>query len=145
MITESYEYTDFEDSTHYLFASEGQKGTIIKVVIFTFVEDNFWNLGFGDLNKGQIDGSVVSNNYDIVKLIGTIAKIAYEFSDKFPSRGIRIQPVDEKRKNLYNHVFRRHYTIINTTFYVSGYVNGQKEVYSPEKTYDIFELKRRFV
>ncbi len=143
MITESYNYINIKDKIEYLFASKGQQGMIIKIVSFTLLEGNLWNLAFGDLHKGNFDGTVISNNYDIVKIIGTIAKITYEFSDTYPLRSIYIKPVDEKRKRLYNHVFRRHYDFINDTFQIVGVKNGKEEPYSPDSVYDIFKLKRR--
>jgi hypothetical protein len=60
-------------------------------------------------------------------------------------RQIRIKPVDDKRKKLYNHVFRRHYTFINNIFQILGSFEEKKEAYTPEKMYDFFELKRRFI
>jgi hypothetical protein len=147
MITESYNYINIRDKIEYLFASRGEQGRIAKLVSFTHVEDDdeLWNLAFGDMINGQMNDSVISNNHDIVKIIGTVAKIAYEFSTEFPLRRIRIKPVDDKRKKLYNHVFRRHYAFINDNFHIVGSFEGQKEAYSPEKVYDFFELKRKFI
>ena len=145
MLKESYTYLVSPDKTIYLFQSEGKNGKITKVIAFTLVGRNLWNVGFGDLNEEQIDDSVVSNNHDIVKLISTVAKAIYEFSDKFPSRRIQIKPVDEKRKRLYNHVFRRNYEAINAIFQIKGINQMKKENYSPENFYDNFELKRKFV
>ncbi|MDZ7879797.1 MAG: hypothetical protein U5L45_19115 [Saprospiraceae bacterium] len=103
-----------------------------------------WNLGFGDWKDGKIDNSVVSNNNDIVRVISTVAKIAYEFSGNFPQRIIQIKPVDEKRKVLYNHIFRRNYATINVNFNINGFKGRKKEKYSPNKIYDRFELNRKF-
>ena len=53
---------------------------------------------------------------------------------------------DEKRKKLYNHIFRRHYEDINLLFHITGiYLDSEKEDYSPQKNYDFFRLKRKFV
>jgi hypothetical protein len=144
MITESYHYLALGSNLYYYFQSEGKQGKIGKVVTFSRLQNKFWNLGFGDLQGKDINDSVVSNNHDIVKLIGTVAQIAYDFSDKYPKRGIEITPVDEKRKNLYNHVFRRHYEVINAKFHIIGLNNSIAEEYSPEKKYEVFRLKRRF-
>ncbi len=144
MITDSYEYINIRNKPFYYFESEGIQGKIQKIVMFTPLKNKYWNLGFGDLQGYEINDSVVSNNHDIVKLISTVAKIAYEFSDKFPKRGIEITPVDEKRKNLYNHVFRRNYETISTNFYMIGINNSVAEAYSPKKNYEKFRLKRKF-
>jgi hydroxypyruvate isomerase len=145
MITDYYNYIDIKDKIEYLFTSKGKQGIIVKIVSFTFLEDNLWNLAFGDVHKGDFDDTVISNNHDITKIIGTVAKITYEFSAAFPSRNIHIKPVDEKRKRLYNHVFRRHYAVINNTFQIIGVKNGIEEPYSIDKVYDIFKLKRRVI
>jgi hypothetical protein len=145
MLKETYLILDFEDKTQFIFASEGEQGKIIKAVIFSPVQDDLWNLGFGDINNDKIDDTVISNNHDIVKLISTIAKIIYEFSDEYPLRNIQIKPVDEKRKKLYNHIFRRNYINISSNFQIMGILNKNEEIYSPEIFYDFFKLKRKFV
>ena len=145
MIKESYNYLGLEDKTQFFFASEGTQGKILKGIIFTHYKGDLWNLAFGDWHKGDIDDSVVTNNHDIVKLISTIAKVIYEFSNKYPLRHIYIEPVDEKRKKLYNHVFRRNYKVIIQTFHIIGNSNGIDEKYLPENFYDIFILIRKFV
>lgn len=144
MITESYDYIALGDKPYYYFQSEGEQGKIIKIVTFSRLNNKYWNLGFGDLQGNKINGTVVSNNHDIVKLIGTVAKIAYEFSDKFPKRGLEVNPIDEKRRRLYNHVFRRNYAVISADFHIIG-VNkvGDEETYSPTKNYHLFRLKRK--
>ena len=144
MIKEAYRYVVSENKEVYVFQSEGQNGKIIKIVVFSPVGKKLWNLGFGDLqNDGDIDDSIVSNNEDLIKVISTVAVITYEFSDMYPSRQIRIVPVDEKRKKLYNHVFRRNYALINANFTIVGFSNKKKEKYSPEKFYDSFQLNRK--
>ena len=145
MVNKHYEYLSFNSNTTYYFQSEGKQGIIPKVIVFTPLEDDDWNLAFGDLYQTDIDDAVISNNHDIVKVLSTIAKVVYEFSAHYPSRNIIIEPVDEKRKKLYNHVFRRNYEDICLVFDVIGTVNGKKEAYSSKKTYDIFKLKRKFV
>lgn len=145
MINDAYDYFPSSNKTLYFFESEGSQGKIRKVIIFTYAGKNLWNLAFGDLKNGDIDDSVISNNHDIVKLISTIAKAVYEFSAEFPKRAIIIRPVDEKRKKLYNHVFRRNYEYINAIFHITGVSNGIDEDYSAKKFYDNFKLKRKFV
>ena len=144
MINESYAYIDIKNKTHYVFQSEGQNGKILKAVVFTNLGERLWNLGFGDLQNGDIDDAIVSNNHDLVKVISTVAKIANEFSNNFPLRHIVINPIDAKRKRLYNHVFRRHYEVISTNFSIIGINKRKKETYSPQKIYDSFELIRKF-
>ena len=144
MVKDAYLYTGLNRKTRYFFISEGENKRIVKTVVFSPLGNRLWNLGFGDLQySGYIDDSVVSNNDDLIKVISTVAKIAYEFSDKYPLRRIQIKPVDEKRKRLYNHVFRRHYDTIDANFDIIGINEQERETYSPKKNYDIFELNRK--
>ena len=147
MVKDAYLYTGLKRKTRYFFVSEGENKRIVKMVVFTPLGKKLWNLGFGDLQyHGYIDDSVVSNNDDLIKVISTVAKITYEFSEKYPLRHLQIKPVDEKRRRLYNHVFRRNYDIIYANFEITGInnLNGIiREHYSPEETYNSFELKRR--
>lgn len=145
MFTESYNYVNLPKKPIYIFQSEGQQGKILKGIMFTSMGKNVWNLAFGDIIEGDINDSIISNNLDIVKVIGTVAKVVYAFSAQFPLRQIYIRPIDEKRKKLYNHVFRRHYDDISLTFHIMGILNEIPENYSPEKFYDNFKLKRKFV
>jgi hypothetical protein len=147
MLNESYNYVGLDNKIDYFFISEGSNGKIIKNVQFTPIKDkdNLWNLAFGDYNRGDIDDKVVSNNYDIVKVFNTIAKIVYEYSSEFPTRNIHVEPVDGKRKKLYNHIFRRHYEAINLIFDVVGTIGEEKMAYSPNIVFDEFTLKRKFL
>jgi hypothetical protein len=141
MIEETYRYVQVPDELVYVFRSEGINGVIKKIVIFTPIGKNKWNLGFGDWQNNDIDDKVMTNNHDVVKVIGTVAKITYAFFEKYPDAFLIIKPVDEKRKKLYNIVFQRHYqTLISEFKIVAQIKKRQKEVYLPKKMYDRFEL-----
>ena len=150
MTAKHYDYFDFT-TTQYFFVSEGQKNKILKSVVFTPLADNICNVGFGDWHNGDIDDAVISNNHDIVKIFNTIAKIMYDYSDKFPDQILFIDPVDGKRKQLYNRIFQRHYEDIDIRFEIIGIIHDIEaikdieEVYSLKKIYDKFKLKRKFV
>jgi methyltransferase-like protein len=116
------------------------KGKILKVIIFTLEEDGKWNLGFGDWENNNVDDKVMTNNQDVVKVIGTVAKVTYEFFDNYPNAIVVIKPVDEKRKKLYNIVFQRHYDAIKEDFHILTLKDDRIEVYSPAQSYDSFEL-----
>jgi hypothetical protein len=141
MIKDTYPYVQVRDELAYVFRSEGINGVVVKVVIFTPTEDGKWNLAFGDWRNRDIDDKVMTNNHDVVKVIGTVAKVTYDFFEKYPDAVVVIKPVDDKRKSLYNIVFKRHYSTATNHFQILAQKLGRrKEVYSPKKTYDIFEL-----
>ncbi len=69
------------------FVSEGVGGSVPKLVFYTETHlHNFKNLGFGhkDLETGQIDHEVVTNNRDSEKVLATVASKLYIFTYKYP-------------------------------------------------------------
>ena len=144
MIEQPYPYFEIRAPTHYFFESIGEKGSVYKIVEFTLQHNGNWNLGFGDLLEGQISDTVVTNNQDVRKVIGTVARIAIEFLLQFPDRIIEIEPVDEKRRKLYNRVFQRYFDEINPLFKVWGTLQAKEEPYVPTKNYDKFRIKIKY-
>jgi hypothetical protein len=140
MIENIYPYFPIKDKLLYLFFSEGVKGKIPKVIIFTIEKQGKWNLAFGDWKNNDIDDEVMTNNQDVVKVIGTVAKVTYDFFEKYPKAVLVINPVDEKRKKLYNIIFQRHFKTIKNDFKIIGFIGNRKRIYSTKNFYDKFEL-----
>jgi hypothetical protein len=142
MINEYYPYIATQHNTIFFFESIGNQGQIVKAVAFQMNKKGIWNLGFGDLgDDDSVDDKIISNNQDVFKVLGTIAKIVFTFIEAYPDRIISIVPVDEKRKILYNRVFQRHFEEIDKRFEVIGTINACDELYSRGKIYDEFTLK----
>lgn len=141
MIEQPYPYYALDLDKHYYFKSVGEKGSVYKIVALTLKVNGNWNLGFGDLIDNKINDSIVTNNQDIRKVIGTVAKVAIDFLRLNPDKTIEIEPVDDKRKILYNTVFRRYFTEIDALYVIKGIVRQEEELYDPTKIYDIFTVK----
>ena len=144
MITDAYSFIALQRKTRFIFESEGKQGKIIKIIQFTQLESNEWNLGFGDLKDGNIDDLIISNNEDVFKVIKTVAKVVTIFFQEYPQSRFIIKPIDDKRKKLYNSIFRRHFKDIILDFNILGIVENNKEAYSPQKNYDNFEITLKF-
>jgi hypothetical protein len=141
MIKDIYPYAQIGEGLLFAFVSEGINGDIYKLIAFTPTNDGKWNLGFGDWqDDGAVEDRVMTNNQDVVKVIGTVAKVTYDFFKKYPDAIVVVRPVDEKRKKLYNIVFQRHYAFINQDFHIIAEKDDVAEVYSPVEIYDRFEL-----
>ena len=81
--------------------------------------------------QNSFSDSVVSNNADIYKVMNTVAVALYQFLEEYPERIIRIAPVDDKRKRLYNIIFQRRIHEIESNFDVFAKKGNKFEVYSP--------------
>jgi hypothetical protein len=140
MIEQPYPYHVLKEKTHYFFESIGEK-SVFKIIQFELIKEDKWNLGFGDLNEaGLIDDTVVTNNHDVHKVIRTVAKIAIDFLAKYPNSSLEINPVDYKRKRLYNSIFQKYFEEITPIFKIVGTFEGVEENYSPSKQYDLFTI-----
>ena len=143
MLGETYDISPAGNGLSYAFNSIGPKGLIQKIVLFQWYSINSYNLAFGDIVNGFLSDETVSNNRDFVKVLGTVAKCAYHFVEKHPGVMLKITPVDEGRKMLYNAVFKRHHRSIAEKFDIQGRIDTALEAYDPDKLYDEFELKHK--
>lgn len=129
------------------FSSTGSKGTIEKVIEFTYLQDNYWNLGFGDVNGNDWDDNVISDNNDLRKVLQTIANAVHSFFDYYPNHGLLILPLDNQRKLLYNRVFQQKWEEIDLVFTVkAGTISSTPpnlEDYSSLKMFDDFVICRK--
>jgi hypothetical protein len=144
MINNPYPYLASGNNTWFFFESEGPQGKIPKVVAFRDYGNNIWNIGFGDLRRGKIQDSVVSNNQDLVRVMNTVAQTIRVFLETHPAAILQIRPVDERRKRLYNGIFQRRFAEIDKKFRVVGIREGITELYSPKQFYDKFEISLNF-
>lgn len=143
MIRESYPLQTDENREVFVFESIGIKGRIVKIIVFDLIQDDIWNLGFGDLHDDGWDDEVISNNGDLVRVISTVAQAVLLFSDKWLERRILINPVDKKRKRLYNTVFKRRQNEITQYFEIIGSTDQGVQLYKPQVSFNLFLLARK--
>ena len=91
MRLERYDYKISQRFMSFEFVSKGPKGEIVKLVQYTKIDEKgVFNLGFGDKNieTGEIDNTVISNDDDSQKVLATVANTAYQFMEKYPKSWI---------------------------------------------------------
>ena len=82
MKLDRYELKSDEHLTTFYFLSEGPKGKIEKIIQFSVVnQDNLFNLAFGDKNleTGEIDDKIVTDNGDSEKVLATVCRFSLCF------------------------------------------------------------------
>jgi hypothetical protein len=140
MITDTYKLYTNNKATFFFFNSIGENGTIPKAILITHDSQNKWNLAFGDVIDNDFSDSSISNNNDVAKVMGTVAKAAMDFLEKYPDRVILIRPVDLKRKRLYNVVFQRRHIELEEKFQILGKRKGRWSKYSSDLSYEKFQI-----
>ncbi len=128
------------------FVSIGLKGRIIKLV--QYQETNYkevYNLGFGDKNieTGEIDDNVISNNGDSEKVLATVVATLYAFIDKHPDASVYATGSSKSRTRLYQIGISKYLDEIQKDFEIKGELNNSWVVFEKGINYDAFLVKRK--
>ena len=145
MSNERYELREGLNAMTYEFTSIGPKGAIPKLVIYYELEDNVYNLAFGDkdINTGDIDDLVITDNKDSPKVLATVASTVYTFTDKYPDAWVAVTGSTKARTRLYQIGISNNWAKISTDFVVLGFKNEKWERFEKNVAYEAFLVKRK--
>jgi hypothetical protein len=140
-----YLYRTNNNFLDYEFGSIGPKGHIKKVVRYTEISKNIFNLGFGDLDEetGEISDISVTNNNDSRKVLATVASTVQDFTLQYPAAWIIAKGSTPSRTRLYRIGITNHWKEINNDFEVFGLKDGEWQPFEIRKEYDAFLIQRR--
>jgi hypothetical protein len=146
---EGYELrtTNNTETIEFRFTSVGEKGEIKKIIKFTYLGENLWNLAFGDVKGDDWEDNVISNNNDFRLVLQTITNAVHNFFEIYSDHNVQIVPLDHQRKLLYNRVFQQRWHEIQVLFEVKAiFVKDEiieEENYTPIKIFDAFVISQR--
>ena len=124
-----YNYRSESSLQFYEFISEGPKGLIKKMVIYTeTTTENVYNLGFGDYDESTngINDLSVTNNGDSLKVLPTVASTVYAFTERHPNSWILATGSTSVRTRLYRMGITNNLTEIEADFIVFGYTKNEE-------------------
>ena len=129
----------------YHFYSEGPKGRIKKAVIYAQIEDNLFNLAFGDWDEQlrRINDSSRTNNNDRDMVLATVGFTALDFTNQFPDAEILAEGSTSARTRLYQMEIANNLLEINKFFAIEGFINGEWEYFKHGKNYEAFLIQRK--
>lgn len=140
-------YPVISDNDHrtYEFLSEGLNGTIKKVVFYQEIDDNIFNLAFGDWDEvnQKIDDKARSNNNDRDKVIATVASTVVDFIKYYPWATILAKGSTPARTRLYQIGIFAHWHEISQQFNIEGFADGKWQPVQRQKNYQAFALKTK--
>ena len=148
MNLERYNYFT-NDYQAYEFFSEGPKGRIRKLVIFTKIPETdpvIYNLAFGDAHPvtGKIDNEVISNNEDRDIVLATVANSVATFYDHYGNQYIYAEGSTPSRTRLYQMGIASLWEEISTDFEIFGLKDGDWQGFQPNGiNYEAFLVKRK--
>ena len=128
------------------FISEGPKGRISKLVLFTQANlKDFHILSFGDKDKftGEIDDTAISNNGDSEKVLATVVATIYAFTDKYPDAYIYATGSTKARTRLYRMGISKYLSEGKKDFEIYGELKDGWDNFKKGIDYDGFLVKRK--
>lgn len=128
------------------FVSEGPKGQIPKLIKFSETAlKGFYNLAFGDKNleAGEIDDAVVSNNGDSEQVLSTVISAVYAFTDRERDAWVYATGSTKSRTRLYRIGITKYLDEVRQDFLLYGLINGEWELFDKEVDYTAFVVKRK--
>lgn len=140
MNLEKYPVVSDNDHRAYEFLSEGPNGTIKKVVFYQEIDENIFNLAFGDWDEinQKIDDGARSNNNDRDKVIATVASTIIDFMKYHPDATVVAKGSTSARTRLYQIGIFSHLQEIGQRFAILGSINGKWQPIQRRKSYQAF-------
>ena len=132
----------------FTFVSEGPKGSIKKLIVYTqMLEKDIYNLAFGDFNEdtGKIDDRVITNNNDSQKVLTTVASSLYVFTDKHPNVWVYATGSNTARTRLYRRGITANIDEILADFEVYGLQNDLWQPFEKGEDYEAFLAKPKLL
>jgi hypothetical protein len=129
------------------FVSVGTKGKIPKLVQYTPTNyKDLYNLGFGDKNieTGEIDDNIISNNGDSEKVLATVVATLYAFIDKHNEAMVYATGSTKSRTRLYRIGITKYLDEIKQDFEIYGELESGWEEFQKDVEYEAFLVKLKY-
>ncbi len=141
-----YELTAEKSLMVFEFISEGHKGQIPKLIKFSETSLNgFYNLAFGDKNMetGDIDDKVVSNNGDSEQVLATVVSAVFVFTNFNKEAWVYATGSTKARTRLYRMGITKYVEDIKKDFHVFGLLENEWQEFEKDVDYTAFVVKRK--
>jgi hypothetical protein len=146
MTIEKYEIKSGEQLEVFEFVSIGPKGRIVKLVQYTPTNyKNLFNLGFGDknINTGDIDDKIISNNGDSEKVLATVVATLYAFTQKHKDVMVYVTGSTKSRTRLYQIGISKYLDEVKKDFIIYGEIKNTWHKYEKDINYNSFLVMRK--
>ena len=140
---ESYPVISSNYFRHYEFVSEGPKGSVRKIVSYDDIDENMFNLGFGDLIDGKVEVNTVTDNRDTKKVLLTVGLTLFEFFKVYPDATVYISGGNNSRRRPFRMTIASNLHALTKHFNVAGQVGSLWYAFEKNRGYDRFMIQRK--
>lgn len=130
----------------YEFTSDGLKGQIPKLIKFSETTlHGFYNLAFGDKNleTGEIDDTMISNNGDSEQVLATVVAAVYSFTNKEANAWVYATGSTKSRTRLSRMGITKYFDEVNQDFEIYGLLEGEWVEFEKDIEYTAFVVRRK--
>ncbi|MDR2206050.1 MAG: hypothetical protein LBE36_07835 [Flavobacteriaceae bacterium] len=141
-----YELTAEKSLMVFEFTSEGPKGRIPKLIKFSETAlKGFYNLAFGDKNleTGEIDDEVVSDNGDSEQVLATVVSAVFAFTNFYKETWVYATGSTKSRTRLYRMGISKYFDEVKQDFHIFGMLDGEWREFEKEIDYTAFVVRRK--
>lgn len=146
MSIETYDLKAKKSLMTFEFISQGSKGAIKKRIQYQKIDDDVYNLAFGDVDlvTNDVNDVTISNNDDTTKVLATVASMIPLFINKYPNAIIYAKGSTPTRTRLYQIGIAKNLDIINEDFTIYG-LSGENnfEKFQKNKHYSAFVIIKK--
>ncbi|MFK7935897.1 MAG: hypothetical protein AB8G22_20455 [Saprospiraceae bacterium] len=137
----TYDISQIEELT-FSFISTGVNGKIKKIIKYSRLNEQLFNLAFGDQIKDSafIDDNANSNNGDLRKVLATVISTIPIFFEKHPRCAIYLQGSDNRRTRTYQRIIKNYRKEFGYLYLFYGGTNAVFEQFDEEKDYSYFVI-----
>ena len=141
-----YDYNPSLQFDEYTFYSDGPKGRIKKLVLYSCISEDplIFNIAFGDVDRyGEINDRINSNNNDRDVVLATVVRTINDFSNKYGNNLIFAIGSTPARTRLYQMGISRLLNELCQHFDLWGYSNDKWQGFERNINYDSFLVRRK--
>ncbi len=134
-----------EGNLTFSFLSEGPKGRIEKLVKYDQMDEETFNLGFGDRIGGTMnfDDKVVTDNGDTRRVLATVVATLEEFFKTYPSMYVYMEGSDEKRTRTYCWIVKNNRRQFENQFNFWGGFGNEYEPFESDRNYQFILISKK--
>lgn len=147
MLDNRYQFESAPDLLTFEFESIGPVGIVTKAVRYSDTDtEGVYNLGFGDKDPltGYINDSSITNNHDSQKVLATVARTLYLFTERYPDAIVLASGSTLSRTRLYRIGIANNLHDIEQDFDVLGLTDlTEWEPFRKNADYLAFSVRRK--
>lgn len=142
---DAYNLLATEEITRFQFQSTGKRGVFEKVISFSQIHENIYNLALLDYNPatGEESDLSVTDNGDLTKVLATTLKAIRLFLENYPDKLVYIKGSTKSRTRLYQISINKVYPFLKDDLIILGQQDAEWVEVEPNLSFESFLIAKK--